>query len=236
MNNQKLKLVTTNVFHRLGMAVLITVGWVVGVEVLIALGGLVMNHNLSSFLVSLRGVPSTLAAFINIVLCCYFIGTPYADFKWSIQNGISRKTMWEGRFLALCLSTLTIFILDELLSLVDQPVMTPRTLLVNFIILLTFVVTCQAVGNGFGLLSRRWKWIVGIGIPVALIILLTGLVRLMIALNDEVTALIANKQFVAAVTVLFGNPVTPWVIWLIYFAIVIFLTKLFNDHLQLRRD
>lgn len=163
MNNQKLKLVTTNVFHRLGIAVLITVGWVVGVEVLIALGGLVMNHNWSSFLVSLRGVPSTLAAFINIVLCCYFIGTPYADFKWSIQNGISRKTMWAGRFLALCLSTLTIFILDELLSLVDQPVMTPRTLLVNFIILLTFVVTCQAVGNGFGLLSRRWSGSSGLG-------------------------------------------------------------------------
>lgn len=58
----------------------------------------------------------------------------------------------------------------------------------------------------------------------------------MLALNDEVTALIANKQFVAAMTVLFGNPVTPWVIWLIYFVIVIFLTKLFNDHLQLRRD
>lgn len=236
MNNQKLKLVTTNVFHRLGMAVLITVAWVVGIEVLITLGGLVMNHNLASFLITLRGIPGTLAVFINIVLCCYFIGTPYADFKWSIQNGISRRTMWKGRLLALFLATLTIFVLDELLSLVNHPVMTPRTLLVNFIILLTFVVTCQAVGNGFGLLSRRWKWIVGIGIPVAGAILLTGLVRLMLALNDEVTALVENKQFVAAMSALFGSPITPWVVWFVYFVIVLALTKVFNDHMQLRRD
>lgn len=236
MNNQKLKLVTANVFHRLGVAVLIVVGWVVGIEVLVSLGGLVMNHNLLSFLVTLRGISATLAVFINIVLCCYFIGTPYADFKWAIQNGISRKTMWKGRLLALCLSTLVIFIIDEFLSLFGHPVTTPRVLLVNFLILLTFVVTCQAIGNGFGLLSRRWKWIVGIGIPVVCAILLTGLVKLMLDLSDEVTALVENKQFVAAVSALCGNPVTPWVIWFIYFVIVLSLTKVFNDHMQLRRD
>lgn len=236
MSNQKLKLVTTNVFHRLGMATLIAVGWVIGIEVLITLGGLIMNHNLASFTVTLRGIPATLAFFINCILCCYFIGTPYADFKWAIQNGISRKTMWQGRLLALCLSTLAVFVLDELLSLVDHPVMSLRTLVVNFIVLLTFVVTCQAIGNGFGLLSRRWKWIVGIGIPVICGILLTGLVRLMLDLSDEVTALVENKQFVAAVNALFGNPVTPWVIWFIYFVIVLALTRVFNDHLQLRRD
>ena len=128
MSNQKLKLVTTNVFHRLGMAILIAVGWVIGIEVLITLGGLIMNHNLASFIVTLRGIPATLAFFINCILCCYFIGTPYADFKWAIQNGISRKTMWQGRLLALCLSTLAVFVLDELLSLVDHPVMSLRTL------------------------------------------------------------------------------------------------------------
>lgn len=32
------------------------------------------------------------------------------------------------------------------------------------------------------------------------------------------------------------SPVTPWIIWAIYLVIVVYLTKLFNDHLQLRRD
>ena len=144
--------------------------------------------------------------------------------------------MWRGRALALFLATLVIFILDELLSLANQPAMSPRTLLVNFLILLTVVVTCQAIGNGFGLLSRTWKWIVGIGLPVMFIILCVMLGRLMLTLNNQITALVENKQFVTAMAIVFNNPVIPYVLWLVYFAIVLGLTKLFNDRLQLRRD
>ena len=221
-------LVMTNVFYRLGQAILITVGWVVGFEVVVSLMGLGFNHNLESFLVTLQAIPSTLASFINLILFAYFI--------WAIQNGISRKTMWRGRALALFLATLVIFILDELLSLANQPVMSPRTLLVNFLILLTVVVTCQAIGNGFGLLNRTWKWIVGIGLPVMFIILCVMLGRSMLTLNNQITALVENKQFVTAMAVVFNNPVIPYVLWLVYFAIVLGLTKLFNDRLQLRRD
>lgn len=89
-------LVMTNVFYRLGQAILITVGWVVGFEVVVSLMGLGFNHNLESFLVTLQAIPSTLAVFINLILFAYFIVTPYVDFKWAIQNGISRKTMWRG--------------------------------------------------------------------------------------------------------------------------------------------
>ena len=236
MNNQKLKLEATNVFHRLGELILITVGWVVGFKVVVYLFGFALNHNWESCIVSLRGIPSTLAVFINLGLLAYFIVTPYTDFKWSIQNGISRKTMWRGRLLALVLSTLVIFIVDELLSLANEPLKSPRTLLVNFLILLTGVITCQAIGNGFGLLSRTWKWIVGIGLPVMLIVLCVALLRVMLALDSQITALISNQQFISAMTTLFGNPVLPYLLWLIYFAVVLFLTKVFNDHLQLRRD
>lgn len=234
MNNQKLKLEVTNVFHRLGIAILITVAWVVGFEFLISLGGLVMNHNWSSFVVSLQGIPSTLALFINLVLLAYFIVTPYTDFKWSIQNGISRKTMWRGRLLALVLSTLVIFILDELLSLANEPIKSPRTLLINFLILLTGVVTCQAIGNGFGLLNRTGKWIVGIGIPVMLIIIMILLLRMLVAMGTS--GLLLGYQHNHLVGTLFNNVATPYIVWLIYFVIVLFLTRLFNNHLQLRRD
>ncbi|EEW54724.1 hypothetical protein [Limosilactobacillus antri] len=236
MSKQKMTLVMTNVFHRLGQAILITVGWIVGFEVVVSLMGLIFNRNPESFLVTLQGIPSTLAVFINLVLLAYFIVTPYVDFKWAIQNGISRKTMWRGRALALFLATLVIFILDELLSMANQPAMSPRTLLVNFLILLTGVVTCQAVGNGFSLLNRTWKWIVGIGLPVMFIIFCVIMVRLILAMGSQITALVENKQFVAAMTVVFNNPVLPYVLWLIYFAIMLGLTKLFNDRMQLRRD
>ncbi|MFC2685165.1 MAG: hypothetical protein ACFN06_06595 [Limosilactobacillus oris] len=237
MSKQKMTLVMTNVFYRLGQAILITVGWVVGFEVVVSLMGLGFNHNLESFLVTLQAIPSTLAVFINLILFAYFIVTPYVDFKWAIQNGISRKTMWRGRALALFLATLVIFILDELLSLANQPAMSPRTLLVNFLILLTMVVTCQAIGNGFGLLSRTWKWIVGIGIPVMGIILLVILIRSLVALGDSGLLLgYQHNHLVGVLADVFNGPVVPYVLWLVYFAIVLGLTKLFNDRLQLRRD
>lgn len=237
MNNQKLKLEVTNVFHRLGIAILITVGWVVGFEVVVSLFGLAANRNWESFLVTLQGIPSTLAVFINLVLLAYFIVTPYTDFKWSIQNGISRKTMWRGRLLALALSTLVIFILDELLSLANESLKSPRTLLINFLILLTGVITCQAIGNGFGLLNRTWKWIVGIGIPVMFIILLVILIRSLVALGDSGLLLgYQHNQLVGVLANVFNSPVVSYLLWLIYFVIVLWLTKLFNDHLQLRRD
>lgn len=46
MSKQKMTLVMTNVFYRLGQAILITVGWVVGFEVVVSLMGLGFNHNL----------------------------------------------------------------------------------------------------------------------------------------------------------------------------------------------
>ena len=228
-------LVMTNVFHRLGQAILITVGWIVGFEVVVSLMGLIFNRNPESFLVTLQGIPSTLAVFINLVLLAYFIVTPYVDFKWAIQNGISRKTMWRGRALALFLATLVIFILDELLSMANQPAMSPRTLLVNFLILLTGVVTCQAVGNGFSLLNRTWKWIVGIGLPILFIIFLVALIRAMMSLNIGYQ----HNEWIgpnSALWTILSSSSTWWIIWGITMVIVIFLSKFFNDKMQLRRD
>lgn len=231
MSNAKLKMVTTNVFHRLGIGMAITLVWVVGIEVLVSIVGLIANRNLESFLVTLRGIPGTLTFFITAVLMIYFLITPYTDFKWAIQNGISRKTMWRGRLLALILATLVIYIVDELLSLVNHPFLGTGILFRHFLILLTVVLTFQAIGNCFGILSRRWKWIVGIGLPVAFVIICMALVRILIAVGDAVP----SKQLVAFLN-FFDNAALPWVVWLIYFVVVVFLTKLFNDRMQLRRD
>lgn len=233
MNNAKMKMVTTNVFHRLGIGVAITLAWVIGAEVLVSLAGLIADHNVESFLVTLRGIPGTLTFFITAVLVAYFLVTPYVDFKWAIQNGISRKTMWRGRFAALFLATLAIYIIDELLALTNRPYPGANVLFHHFLALLTITLTFQAIGNGFGLLSRRWKWIVGIGLPIAFIIIMWAMASLLIKLMESNLLLgYQHNHWVGA----FSNPVVPWAVWLIYFVVILFLTKVFNDRLQLRRD
>lgn len=239
MINTKQKMVASNVFHRLGLAALITVGWIVGFELVTYLLGLAFNHNLTSFLVSLQGIPETLVAFLPIVLAAYFLMTPYVDFKWAIQNGISRSTPWQGRLIALLLSSVLVYLVDELLTMAYRPLGDWREILINFGGLLTTVLTCQAIGNGFSLLNRKWKVIVGIGLPVMAIILLMMMLSGLEHLSTGMLPTYQDDHFVGPLAWVFNltlSPVTPWIIWAIYLVIVVYLTKLFNDHLQLRRD
>ena len=240
MLNTKQKMVASNVFHRLGIATLITIAWVVGFELVIDLLGLISNRNLMSFLVSLQGIPESLVTFLPAILVIYFLVTPYGDFKWAIQNGISRSTLWQGRLVALVLSTLLVYLIDELLTMTYRPFGGWREVLVNFTAFLTVVLTCQAIGNGFSLLDRKWKVIVGIGLPVMLIILMMMLLSGLSALSDSIfLPTYQHNHFVGPLAWLFNitmAPATPWIIWGIYLIIIIFLTKFFNDRLQLRRD
>lgn len=240
MLNTKQKMVASNVFHRLGIATLITIAWVVGFELVIDLLGLIFNRNLMSFLVSLQGIPESLVTFLPAILVIYFLVTPYGDFKWAIQNGISRSTLWQGRLVALVLSTLLVYLIDELLTMTYRPFGGWREVLVNFTAFLTVVLTCQAIGNGFSLLDRKWKVIVGIGLPVILIILMMMLLSGLSALSDSIfLPTYQHNHFVGPLAWLFNitmAPATPWIIWGIYLIIIIFLTKFFNDRLQLRRD
>lgn len=109
MISHKQQMVVTNIFRRLGMALLIGAAWFVGLELLVYIIGLLINHNWMSFAVSLKGIPGTVTGILAWIVPFYFLLTPYADFKWTIQNGISRKTMWRGRLLALVLSTIVAF-------------------------------------------------------------------------------------------------------------------------------
>ena len=240
MLNTKQKMVASSVFHRLGVATLITIAWVVGFELVIDLLGLIFNRNLMSFLVSLQGIPESLVTFLPAILIIYFLVTSYGDFKWAIQNGISRSTLWQGRLVALVLSTLLVYLIDELLTMTYRPFGGWHEVLINFTAFLTVVLTCQAIGNGFSLLSRKWKVIVGIGLPVMLIILMMMLLSGLSALSDSMfLPTYQHNHFVGPLAWLFNMtmaPTTPWIIWGIYLIIIIFLTKFFNDRLQLRRD
>lgn len=240
MISTKQKMVAGSVLRRLGICALVTVAWVVGFELVIFLLELIFSRNLTSFLVSLQGIPGSLTSILPLVVPAYFLITPYEDFKWGIQNGISRKTMWWGRLVALVLSTILVYLVDEFLALTNHPFDSWRTLLVNFAIFLTIVLTFQAIGNGFALLNRRWKVIVGIGLPVMGVILLMMLLSGLEHLDYQGTLIDYNgHEYVGSLAWLFNSissPITPWLVWLVYLALVLYLTKLFSDHLQLRQD
>lgn len=229
------RLVITNVFRRMGWGILIGAAWMIGIELLGIIGEFLIDHRLDSLLVSLQGIPGLLPFIFNCILGGYFLITAYSDFKWTIQNGISRRTLWWGRFIALILSTIGIWVIDELIALLNHPVASWRAMGMQFLIFLTVILTTMMIGNGFGLLNRRWKWIVGIGLPILLIIILAGLVRIMVGLNFgyQYNAWVGPHGIVLNIL---GSSLTWWTIWIVYLVIVIFLAKFFNDRLQLRRD
>lgn len=172
---------------------------------------------------------------LNIVLVGYFLITAYSDFKWTIQNGISRKTLWWGRLIALFLSSCGIWIVNELLGLFNHPLQGWGTMGMQFLLLLNGALTAMMIGNGFGLLNRTWKWIVGIGLPILFILLLALFAQMVVSLSPSVDYASWFGPHSILVTIL-SSSVTWWIVWGIYVIIVLLLAKLFNDRMQLRRD
>lgn len=103
MKNQKRNLVISTMFQQAGHATEIALGWGLGIALITYLFGLIISHNLESFLVSLQALPGIASSILSVLLMAIFLVTPYTDFKWAIQNGISRKTLWQGRILSLFL-------------------------------------------------------------------------------------------------------------------------------------
>lgn len=235
MLSHEQRLVITNVFHRLGWALAVAAAWAVGVVFLGYFVELLIDHRVDSFLVSLQGIPGVLPPVFTMILLGYFLITAYDDFKWTIQNGISRKTLWWGRLIALALATIGIWVVNNLLSLFDHPLASWQTMGMQLLVLLSSTLIFQMIGNGFGLLNRTWKWIVGIGLPILFIIFLVALIRAMMSLNIGYQ----HNEWIgpnSALWTILSSSSTWWIIWGITMVIVIFLSKFFNDKMQLRRD
>lgn len=235
MLSHEQRLVITNVFHRLGWALAVAAVWAVGVVFLGYLVELLIDHRIDSFLVSLQGIPGVLPPVFTMILLGYFLITAYDDFKWTIQNGISRKTLWWGRLIALVLATIGVWVVNNLLSLFEHPLASWQAMGMQLLVLLSSVLILQMIGNGFGLLNRTWKWIVGIGLPILFILFLVALVRVMMSLNIDYQ----HNEWIgpsSALWTILGSSSTWWIIWGVTMVIVVLLSKFFNDKMQLRRD
>lgn len=228
MKTQKRNLVISTTLHRAGYAAGIALAVGIGIELLVYLLGFIMNSNLESFLVSLQAIPSTLSSILAFVLVFYFLITPYSDFKWAIQNSISRKTLWQGRLIAMALLTLLVWFVSQLTGLLHHPFMFDAAWH-SLLSYCCIVLTMTAIGNGFALLNRRWKWIVGIGGPIICFVLL---LMAGYSLAGFIPALSASRLL----QVLVSSSITWWMILALYLVIIYALAKLFNDKMQLRRD
>ena len=235
MLSHEQRLVITNVFHRLGWALAVAAVWAVGVVFLGYLVELLIDHRIDSFLVSLQGIPGVLPPVFTMILLGYFLITAYDDFKWTIQNGISRKTLWCVRLIILVLATIGVWVVNNLLSLFEHPLASWQAMGMQLLVLLSSVLILQMIGNGFGLLNRTWKWIVGIGLPILFILFLVAFVRVMMSLNIDYQ----HNEWIgpsSALWTILGSSSTWWIIWGVTMVIVVLLSKFFNDRMQLRRD
>ena len=235
MLSHEQRLVITNVFHRLGWALAVAAVWAVGVVFLGYIVELLIDHRIDSFVVSLQGIPGVLPPVFTMILLGYFLITAYDDFKWTIQNGISRKTLWWGRLIALVLATIGVWVVNNLLSLFEHPLASWQAMGMQLLVLLSSVLILQMIGNGFGLLNRTWKWIVGIGLPILFILFLVAFVRVMMSLNIDYQ----HNEWIgpsSALWTILGSSSTWWIIWGVTMVIVVLLSKFFNDRMQLRRD
>lgn len=236
MHNQKRNLIITTTLKREGRASGIAVLVGVGFVLLTYLLGFILHSNFESLWVSIEGIPHIVPPLLILVLVFYFLITPYSDFKWAIQNGISRKTFWQGRIIAMLLLVIMVWFIAMLITLLYRPAFLATAGLIlkaarnTFLTYLSSTLTMMAIGNGFALLSRKWKWIVGIGGPVIVFICLSYLG--MAAVHLGVESLLDNNLFIN----IMSSTTTWWIVLLIYLLIMLVLTKVFSDRLQLRRD
>lgn len=233
MKNQKRNLVISTMFQFAGRVSAIALGSGIGFAFLVYLIGFVMSPHLQSFLVSLQGLPGLIPPILNFILVAIFLVTPYMDFKWAIQNGISRKTLWQGRFLSMIFMTLIVWFIAQLVGLMNSPfsfTFAWHSLLSYF----SVVLTMMAIGNGFALLNRRWKWIVGIGLPVICFVLLIMLAYSMLGLLK--IGVFSTVAASAVLQTILQSSITGWVILIIYLIVVYILARFFNNKIQLRRD
>ena len=178
MISSKQKIVVQTDLYRCGKGFVIAAIWLAAIQAFFAILNLILGHiGWSSFGSDLRGIFSSWSFVLSLVPFFYFLITPYSTFKWTIQNGISRKTMWRSQMLSAVIITLVqevLIVLFEVLAdghpaeafIVNSSVSTWQGILFELLLLFETTMTAMAIGYFFSLLNRKWKVIVAIGGPI----------------------------------------------------------------------
>lgn len=235
----KQRIVVRTDLHRMTKAFLIAIGWMIGIEAVIAMLNLLSGQETALF----NGVVNVLRFGVAVTPFVYFLISPYSTFKWTIQNGISRRTMWQGQMLSVLLVTIAQEVFMVLLGILNgtqwssvtlngSQISYLQSLLVELLICLATNLTGLAMGEFFGLLNRKWKTIMAIGVPIILGFAIYYLVIFLDWLHpfngdDLMLNNSAAKRLVMTIMII------SYVGWTI---LMWFVSWISVRHMQLRRD
>lgn len=248
MISSKQKIVVQTDLYRCGKGFVIAAIWLAAIQAFFAILNLILGHiGWSSFGSDLRGIFSSWSFVLSFVPFFYFLITPYSTFKWTIQNGISRKTMWRSQMLSAVIITLVqevLIVLFEVLAdghpaeafIVNSSVSTWQGILFELLLLFEATMTAMAIGYFFSLLNRKWKVIVAIGGPILAAFCIYYLTLLLIKLG--VFQFIGSNRSIdlsgqAAKTAIIVTLVVSAIVWTLLMMLV---SRISAKHMQLRRD
>ena len=249
MISSKQKIVVQTDLYRCGKGFVIAAIWLAAIQAFFAiLEPDFRTHWLEAALGSdLRGIFSSWSFVLSFVPFFYFLITPYSTFKWTIQNGISRKTMWRSQMLSAVIITLVqevLIVLFEVLAdghpaeafIVNSSVSTWQGILFELLLLFEATMTAMAIGYFFSLLNRKWKVIVAIGGPILAAFCIYYLTLLLIKLG--VFQFIGSNWSIdlsgqAAKTAIIVTLVVSAIVWTLLMMLV---SRISAKHMQLRRD
>ncbi len=248
MISSKQKIVVQTDLYRCGKGFVIAAIWLAAIQAFFAILNLILGHiGWSSFGSDLRGIFSSWSFVLSLVPFFYFLVTPYSTFKWTIQNGISRKTMWRSQMLSAVIITLVqevLIVLFEVLAdghpaeafIVNSSVSTWQGILFELLLLFEATMTAMAIGYFFSLLNRKWKVIVAIGGPILAAFCIYYLTLLLIKLG--VFQFIGSNWSIdlsgqAAKTAIIVTLVVSVIVWTLLMMLV---SRISAKHMQLRRD
>lgn len=248
MISSKQKNVVQTDLYRCGKGFVIAAIWLAAIQVFSAILNLILGHiDWSSFGSDLRGIFSSWSFILSLVPFFYFLIMPYSTFKWTIQNGISRKTMWRSQMLSAVIITLVqevLIVLFEVLAdghpaeafIVNSSVSTWQGIVFELLLLFEATMTAMAIGYFFSLLNRKWKVIVAIGGPILAAFCIYYLTLLLIKLG--VFQFIGSNWSIdlsgqAAKTAIIVTLVVSAIVWTLLMMLV---SRISAKHMQLRRD
>lgn len=177
----------------------------------------------------------------------------YDNFKWTIQNGVSRRTAWWAKIKGTLLLSAVILLIDLVEKILQGKSLTNNVLtgaashtfgagivnvLESYIGLLVIVTTGLEIGYAMALLSKRGKAIVIIGVPVALIVIVTYLVRALIHANIDWVGITNFVKTVLGYSDKTGtfSQFNFSIIMLVWILICTGLSYWFSQKMKLRRD
>lgn len=223
--------------------------WYLGIVVVVPIVmSLILNGRLPATWQNIFGPWTAVAVFYTVADGLIF---NYDNFKWSIQNGISRRTAWVGRIKGLgllCLVALLISLVQGVFSK-DQVTLygdlfgTPAgfewvvAIIFDFLLLFSLATTFLAIGYGLALLSKRGKLTAIIGIPIISIIILIQLVKAIGHLHPDWEKVASFARVVLGYSDKTGfNPVNITLIVVVWLAITLSVSYFFSSKMKLRRD